>query len=207
MTALSPLRSLTGEGASWRIAGAAMLLLTLAGQHPLQQFTRARRADICSLLPNWRFFAPMPAMCDYHLLYRTVDVGGTASPWCDASGVEDRKPLHLLWFPTRRADKAVFDACQHILPILEEGFETAAHTPPYRLVTECVRARITSQGESVRAVAGFQFALATGTGYDTRHKPEIYFTSPYIPLDPQGPTTPLRAPSTPPARAKASVRS
>ncbi|GGY13088.1 hypothetical protein [Streptomyces anandii] len=206
MTARSPFRSLTGEGAAWRIAGAAMLLLTLAGQHPLQQFSRVRRRDICSLLPNWRFFAPDPAMCDYHLLYRTVDADGTASRWHDASGIEERKPLQILWFPTRRVDKAVFDACHDILPVLDEGFETAAHAPGYRLVTEYLRARITSRGDSYRQARGFQFAMATSTGYDTRHRPEIYFVSPYVPLDPQDPDTPLRAASTPSARTGTPAR-
>lgn len=206
MTARSPLRSLTGEGAVWRVAGAAMLLLTLAGQHPLQQFSRVRRRDICSLLPNWRFFAPDPAMCDYHLLYRTVGADGTPSPWHDASGIEERRPLHILWFPTRRVDKAVFDACHDILPVLDEGFETAARAPGYRLVTEYLRARILSQGESFPEADGFQFAMATSTGYDMRHRPEIYFVSPCIPLDPQDPGTPLRAAGTRATRTGTTAR-
>lgn len=183
-----------------------MLLCTLAGQHPLPEFSRVRVRDVFSLLPNWRFFAPNPATSDYHFLYRTVDADGTASPWHDASGIEEREPLHILWFPTRRADKAVFDACQDIMPALEEGFGVAARTPGYRLVAEYVRALITSQGGSAGAVGGFQFALASGTGYDVRYRPTIFFVSPYVPVDPHAPSTPLRAPSTPAARADAPTR-
>ncbi|MDX2935443.1 hypothetical protein [Streptomyces ipomoeae] len=194
MTALSRLRSrnpFTGEGAPWRIAGAAVLLLTLAGQHPHHDFNRVRARDHFSLLPNWRFFAPIPAQHDYHFLYRTVDAEGTASNWHDASGIVDRKPMHLFWFPTRRADKSVFDACQEILPRLEQGFADAARTPGYRLITEHVRTRIAAEGESSRKVRGFQFALASGTGYDTRQGPQLMFVSPYVPLDPHAPSSPL----------------
>ena len=195
----------TGEGASWRIAGALMLLCTLAGQHPLTEFGRVRRKDLLILLPNWRFFAPNPATTDYHFLYRTVDAEGAASSWHDVSGIEDRKPMHLFWFPTRRADKSIFDACQEILPVLEQGFGVAARTPGYRLVTGYVRAHITAEGESAREAKGFQFALASGTGYDMRHRPEIFFVSPYVPLDPHDPSSPL-APSTPPTSAKSPVK-
>ncbi|UUU20184.1 hypothetical protein [Streptomyces sp. DSM 40750] len=207
MTSLPRLRLknvFTGEGAPWRIAGAALLLLTLAGQHPHQHFGRVRSRDHFSLLPNWRFFAPHPAMFDFHFLYRMVSGDGAASGWRDASGIEDRKPLHLLWFPTRRADKSVFDACQEILPRLDQGFAAAAHTPGYRLISEHVRTRIAAE-ETDQDVKGFQFALASGTGYDMRQGPQLMFVSPFVPLDPHAPSTPL-TPSAPPASAKTEVR-
>lgn len=203
MTALShlPYRSrprpknpFTGEGTPWRIAGAAVLLLTLAGQHPHRDFNRVRARDHFSLLPNWRFFAPQPATFDYHFLYRTVDADRAASTWYDASGIVDRKPMHLFWFPTRRVDKSVFDACQEIIPCLDQGFGAAARTPGYRLITEHVRARIAREGETARDVRGFQFALASGTGYDMRHKPQLMFVSPYVSLDPHVPSTPPSPP-------------
>ncbi|MER6956656.1 MULTISPECIES: hypothetical protein [unclassified Streptomyces] len=191
---------LTDEGAAWRIAGAAVLLLTLAGQHPHHDFGRVRSGDHFSLLPNWRFFAPHPAMFDFHFLYRTVGADGTSSAWRDASGIVDRKPLHLVWFPTRRADKSVFDACQEILPRLDQGFAAVAHTPGYRLITEHVRTRIAAEGEAAHDVRGFQFSLASSTGYDERQDPQLMFVSPFVPLDPHAPSTPLA-----PAKTEARV--
>ncbi|WP_328507950.1 hypothetical protein [Streptomyces sp. NBC_00391] len=182
----------TGEGAAWRIAGAAMLVVTVAGQHPFEQFSRFRSKDILCLVPNWRFFAPNPCMHDSHFLYRTVDADGNASPWHDAFTTETRKPQHIVWFPTRRADKGVFDACADILPTLEfGGFEAASRTPGYRMVTEHLRVLIRSRGPVAGEFRGFQFALARATGYDTRHRPELVFVSPFVPLDPQAPGTPL----------------
>ncbi|MFM9699757.1 hypothetical protein [Streptomyces europaeiscabiei] len=198
-----PLRNpFTGEGAAWRIAGAAMLVVTVAGQHPFEPFSRFRSKDVLSLVPNWRFFAPNPCVHDSHFLYRTVDADGNASPWHDAFSTETRKPQHIVWFPTRRADKGVFDACADILPTLEfGGFEAASRAPGYRMVTEHLRVLIRSQGPVAGEVRGFQFALARATGYDTRHRPELVFVSPFVPLDPQAPGTPLtRAPAKTPAK-------
>ncbi|MEH0432866.1 hypothetical protein QBB34_42360 [Streptomyces stelliscabiei] len=197
-----PCNPFTGEGAAWRIAGAAMLAVTVAGQHPFEQFSRFRAKDVLSLVPNWRFFAPNPCMHDSHFLYRTVDADGNASPWQDAFATETRKPQHIVWFPTRRADKGMVDACADILPTLEfGGFEGAARTPGYRLITENLRVLIRSRGPVPEGVRGFQFALAKDTGYDTRHRPSLLFVSPFVPLDPQAPGTPLtRVPAKTPAK-------
>ncbi|MDX2685333.1 hypothetical protein [Streptomyces scabiei] len=174
----------TGEGAAWRIAGAAMLVVTVGGQHPFEQFSRFRAKDVLSLVPNWRFFAPNPCMHDSHFLYRTVDADGNAAAWQDAFATETRKPRHIVWFPTRRADKGIVDACADILPTLEfGGFEGAARTPGYRMVTEHLRVLIRSRGPVPADVRGFQFALAKDTGYDTRHRPSLLFVSPFVPLD------------------------
>ncbi|WP_328545145.1 hypothetical protein [Streptomyces europaeiscabiei] len=197
-----PRNPFTGEGAAWRIAGAAMLVVTVAGQHPFEQFSRFRAKDVLSLVPNWRFFAPNPCMHDSHFLYRTVDADGGASPWHDAFATETRKPQHIVWFPTRRADKGMVDACADILPTLEfGGFEGAARTPGYRMITENLRVLIRSRGPVPEDVRGFQFALAKATGYDTRHRPSLLFVSPFVPLDPQAPGTPLtRTPAKTPAK-------
>ncbi|MDX3635662.1 hypothetical protein OG920_03530 [Streptomyces europaeiscabiei] len=197
-----PRNPFTGEGAAWRIAGAAMLVVTVAGQHPFEQFSRFRAKDVLSLVPNWRFFAPNPCMHDSHFLYRTVDADGSASPWHDAFATETRKPQHIVWFPTRRADKGMVDACADILPTLEfGGFEGAARTPGYRMITENLRVLIRSRGPVPEDVRGFQFALAKATGYDTRHRPSLLFVSPFVPLDPQAPGTPLtRTPAKTPAK-------
>ncbi|WP_247222985.1 hypothetical protein [Streptomyces scabiei] len=144
----------TGEGAAWRIAGAAMLVVTVGGQHPFEQFSRFRAKDVLSLVPNWRFFAPNPCMHDSHFLYRTVDADGNAAAWQDAFATETRKPRHIVWFPTRRADKGIVDACADILPTLEfGGFEGAARTPGYRMVTEHLRVLIRSRGPYPRTSA------------------------------------------------------
>ena len=55
--------ALTGPGAVTRLAGAALLVTTLAAQHPNPAFERAREKDLFSLVPNWKFFARNASSC------------------------------------------------------------------------------------------------------------------------------------------------
>lgn len=188
-THLAPLRKVfTGEGAGWRIAGAAMLVSTLATQHPNQMFNRLQLKDTFSVLPNWRFFAPTPAMHDYHFLYRTLGTDGTTSLWQGVDVIEGRKPWQIAWFPTRRPEKAVFDICSEILHVIDKGFGVVTRTSAYRTLTAYLRATIREQQEreggagGADTIRGFQFALARATGYDKDHDPEMVFVSPYTPL-------------------------
>ncbi|MEV5883667.1 hypothetical protein AB0L74_13265 [Streptomyces sp. NPDC052020] len=181
---------LTGEGAAWRLAGAAMLLGTLATQHPHPMFNRLQLKDTFSVLPNWRFFAPTPAMHDYHFVYRTLGADGTTSPWQGVDVIEGRKPWQIVWFPTRRPEKAVFDICSEILHVIDKGFAVVTRTSAYRTLTEHLRVTINSRGDAARTVKGFQFALVRATGYDKGPDPEMVFVSPYTPLDPHAPAVP-----------------
>jgi hypothetical protein len=171
----------TGPGAGWRIAGAVMLVGTIATQHPNQLFNRLQLKDTFSVLPNWRFFAPTPAMHDYHFLYRTRDTDGQTSAWKGVDVIAGRKMRQIAWFPTRRPEKAIFDICSEILHVIDKGFPVIVRTSAYRTLTEYLRATIHEQ-EDARRITGFQFALARATGYDTGHDPEVVFVSPYTPL-------------------------
>ncbi|MHC0432933.1 hypothetical protein ACX6XY_22565 [Streptomyces sp. O3] len=197
----------TGKGAAWRITGAVMLVSTLATQHPNPMFNRLQLKDTFSVLPNWRFFAPTPAMHDYHFLYRTLDADGTTSPWQGVDVIEGRKPWQIAWFPTRRPEKAIFDICSEILHVIDKGFAVVTRTSAYRTLTEYLRATINSQHESAGTVKGFQFALARATGYDKSHDPEMVFVSPYTPLDPHAPTALGTPPKTGTTPAKTETRS
>ncbi|MFE2141647.1 hypothetical protein ACFXA3_07800 [Streptomyces sp. NPDC059456] len=179
----------TGEGAGWRIAGAAMLVSTLAIQHPNPTFNRMQLKDTFSMLPNWRFFAPTPAMHDYHFVYRTLGADGATSPWQGVDVIEGRKPWQIAWFPTRRPEKAVFDICSEILHVIDKGFPVVVRTAGYRTLTEYLRATILDGGAPAGDVRGFQFALARATGYDTTQSPEMVFVSPYTPLHARDPAT------------------
>ncbi|UUU25900.1 hypothetical protein [Streptomyces sp. DSM 40750] len=187
-----PLKSaFTGPGAIARIAGAAMLVGTLAAQHPNPMFNRLQLKDTFSLLPNWRFFAPEPSMHDYHFFYRTLNNAGETSLWQAVDVIEGRRFRQIAWFPSRRSEKAVVDICSEILGLLERGFSTVVRTPGYGVIVGHLRERIT--GEAAGGVKGFQFALARATGYDTSTTPEMIFVSPYTPMDPDSASARPRA--------------
>ncbi|MFD0270464.1 hypothetical protein ACFVGY_28465 [Streptomyces sp. NPDC127106] len=184
-------KAFTGPGATARIAGAALLVGTLAAQHPNPTFNRIQRKDTFALLPNWRFFAPEPAVHDYHFFYRTLNTAGERSPWQPVDLIAGRRFHQILWFPGRRAEKAVYDICSEILQILDKGFSTIVRTPGYRVITAFLREWI--DAEASGDIKGFQFALARATGYDTSTAPEMMFVSPYTPMDPASAPVRLRS--------------
>ncbi|WP_395293764.1 hypothetical protein ACF9IK_09240 [Kitasatospora hibisci] len=174
-------RVFTGPGGLTRLACSGMLVGTVATQHPNQLFNRVQQLDSMAVLfPNWRFFAPTPARHDYQFLYRTLSVDRETSGWNMVEVIVGRKAWQIAWFPGRRAEKAIFDACQEVVLVLDDGFAVAEHHPAYRMIREFIRNRINRSGAA--GIKGFQFALARAAGYDTSEEPEIVFVSPYVPL-------------------------
>lgn len=69
-----------------------------------------RSWDALSLIPVWTFFAPYPAVNDYHLLFRDKLEDGTFSPWTEIRLVLPRRWSHAVWNPGKREKKALYDA-------------------------------------------------------------------------------------------------
>ncbi|WP_406285087.1 hypothetical protein [Streptomyces sp. NBC_00209] len=182
MRAVTLARSLfTGPGGTIRVVGAVMLACTISSQHPNPAFNRLQRKDTFSLLPNWRFFAPTPAMHDHHLLYRTLDRSGETSPWRDIDVIAGRKLSQVVWFAARRQEKAVFDVCGEILRSLDKGFGFVAQIPSYRILVGHIRNRLMVDGAG--DVQGFQVTLVRAAGYDRSEEPAVLFVSPYVPME------------------------
>ncbi|MFG2313149.1 hypothetical protein ACGFS9_31445 [Streptomyces sp. NPDC048566] len=183
-------RLFTGPGGLTRAACSGMLLGTLATQHPSTElFGRVQRIDRTAVMfPNWRFFAPTPARHDYQFLYRTLSYDRETSKWRTVQAIAERRLSQIVWFPGRRTEKAIFDACQQVINVLDDGFTVAEHNPAYRMLREFIRNRI--DRSETTGIKGFQFALARAAGYDTAEEPQIVFVSPYIPLQPQPPPAP-----------------
>ncbi|WP_229713320.1 hypothetical protein [Streptomyces fuscichromogenes] len=157
-----------------------MLVCTVANQHPSSAFNRLQRKDTLSLLPNWRFFAPTPAMYDYHLLYRTLGQDSSTSPWRELEAITGRRFTQIVWFPTRRQEKAVFDVCSEILRHVDKGFEFVVNVPAYRALLAYIGTHV--EADRASGVKGFQFTLVRGAGYDTTEEPKTLFISPYVPM-------------------------
>lgn len=173
----------TGEGAVARVLGAGMLVATVAAQHPHPAFDRVRAKDVFSLIPNWKFFAPNPAVHDFHYVYRTLDPSGVTSDWHEIEMIEPRRPHHAFWFATRRPEKAVFDICTAILQqAVKTGAVAVQGNSSYEVLVAFIRQRIRQdRGES--AVQGFQFAVVRAAGHDSTEEPETLFISPYTPIE------------------------
>lgn len=168
---------------------ASWLVITALSQHPNRSFDRLRRLDpIGFFIPNWRFFAPVPAQHDIHLLYRTLSTKGVESPWKAATTITPRSWRHSLWFPSRREEKAVFDICSQ-LP-LRQGEEVLTKSVAYRLLSGYVKRRIRESDPVHSELKGYQFLVAQYSGYDHSEEPEYMMVSPFVPVDSQpGPNT------------------
>nr|WP_155073459.1 hypothetical protein [Streptomyces taklimakanensis] len=167
------------------MTGAALLVATLAAQHPSPAFERAREKDLFSLVPNWKFFAPNPATHDYHYLYRTLDENRETSPWIELELIQKRRMIQAFWFSSRRTEKAVFDICSAMLKSISKG-EDPTGSPPFRVLAEFIRRQI-RETPNVSDVRGFQLAVVRATGHDDSEEPEVLYVSTYLPMKPVSP--------------------
>lgn len=169
--------AVAGPGGVARLAGAFLLLGTVAAQHPNPSFDRVKDKDtFSSLFPNWRFFAPDPARHDYHIAYRSLSEQRVASEWKTIDVIEGRKLRHIVWYPRRRMEKAIFDIASDLVTHLDNGLDALQTYPAYHMLREFVRKQVAVEAGKV---AGFQFALVRHTGYDESGDPEVVFVSPY----------------------------
>ncbi|MFF8958057.1 hypothetical protein [Streptomyces sp. NPDC014894] len=174
-------RHFGGTDGTFRLLAGLALVGTVCTQHPLPTFSRVVKLDVFStLFPNWRFFAPTPAQHDLQFYCRTLNEAGETSDWSPVEVIAGRRAHQIVWFPERRAEKAVFDLGTEVMRHLDKGFQTARGLPGYRMLTAYFRAGIERSGAP--GVKGFQFTLVRNAGYDDSEEPEIIFVSPYTPM-------------------------
>jgi hypothetical protein len=72
-----------------------------------------RYKDFFGLVPEWKFFAPIPGKGDFHLLYRDLYPEGTTE-WTEIDIGGERRWWNFFWHPARRDRKAAFDAAREM---------------------------------------------------------------------------------------------
>lgn len=165
-------------------AAAGLLLATALSQHPNRSFDRLRRFDRLGLvIPNWRFFAPTPATEDFHVLHRTLEAHEVETPWETTLEIAPRRPSQLVWFPTRRREKAIFDITTEILLAIPQGDDAVLTTASYQTLVGYVRKTIASRRSQPTAPEGYQFMIARHRGFDESAPADFLLISPFIPWD------------------------
>ncbi len=155
--------------ASWVVA-------TTLSQHPNRGFDRLRPFDRTGvLLPNWRFFAPEPAIHDYRILHRWVDRAGETSEWHESSEIGPRRLTQAVWFPERRTQKGISDACTEMIAAVHGSLDGLHDTVGYRLVRGHVEAHI--RRNVAESPDGFQFVVVADPGHDDDDEPNYLFAS------------------------------
>jgi len=173
---------LAGTATLW--AAASVLIATALSQHPNRAFDRLRGLDPFGLvLPNWRFFAPIPAMDDYRLLHRVQHADGSEGEWEETIPIAPRTLTQFVWFPDRRREKAVFDMTSELLARIPAGDDAVLGCAAYRTLDGIVRETIgrRSSAASTLEPLGYQFLVARHAGFDERTEPEFLLVSPFVP--------------------------
>lgn len=159
-------------------------LATVLSQDPTRKHPGFRAVDPLGLvIADWRFFAPKPGMEDNHLLYRDELADGTLTPWREVAQDRTRRPLQMLFYPTRRGDKAITDAVGMMLLVArtrtaDDNLDAIQLTIPYIALLNF----ITNQQPHETSAVKTEFVLATSQGFDETSEPEVVFLSNRHPL-------------------------
>lgn len=169
-------RSLTKRALDYAVPVvlAGWFIGSVLGQHPDRSYDKVRRLDKTGtgiVIPNWRFFAPNPAMEDQHFLYRlATEDKSKHTPWREAYTIQPRKLVHAVWFPGRRIEKAVFDVASTLThdggannPRMSKAKESAQE-----LIYEFIRRRLDPEP----GYPLFQVMLVRYSGYDHSEDPK-----------------------------------
>jgi len=66
-------------------------------------------SSLNTLIPIWRFFAPIPGTETYYLLYRDYISDNEPSRWYEIPIPAERKWINLFWNPQKTLNKAIID--------------------------------------------------------------------------------------------------
>jgi hypothetical protein len=169
------------DAATWTAAAgfAGLLWATVASNGPHQGFDRLRNLDARNnVLPNWRFFAPNPAVHDTHVLYRTLGRDDAVSPWRVALEPSPRVWWNMVLHPGRRNEKAIFDVVDSIIhAILTAPLEVVEKRTPFQLLRGFVARKVRAEDPK-----GFQIAIVRHTGYDDEGETEYLMVSKLLSL-------------------------
>lgn len=157
---------------------AGWLLLTASSQLPWRELDPRlpRRLDPHGLLfGDFRFFAPMPMVIDYHLLYRDQLHDGTLTEWTELPIAHERRLLDAIWCPRLRVDKAFIDAFNGIVaitPLLDDHTQVQFSIYYISLLNY-----VTAKADHAPGAYMTQFLVAASEGRDVARPPEFRFLS------------------------------
>lgn len=151
--------------------------LTALGQHPFSAFRAVNNCDRLAVLPNWKFFAPNPSSHDFHLAFRVRYQDTAESEWHVVHTPRTRGFWKLIWLPERRLGKSLHDLCSEIMVIHQSEASFVQESSAYKILSgQVAQESADVEGE----VAGLQFAIMQGAGYDSGEQPELIYASPFI---------------------------
>lgn len=136
----------------------------------LRKFTRFGLA-----VPNYRFFAPMPATTDLGMLVRDRDGDGVLSGWNEVVMGQPRSPIHTVWAPFRRPEKAFTDAVRELqscgFTVIDSDFLPS--TVSYKMLLNVARHQV-PHDDHTREI---QFAICQSAAHESQLAPTMTYVS------------------------------
>jgi hypothetical protein len=114
------------------------LLLTVLANTGL--LNRISRYDYLGVIPNWKFFAPTPAVDDYLLFVRYQLDDRSYSNWLEISPKCARTFWHIVWNPEKRTTKALFDIITELTFVVnhvDDPTQVVLSVPYLQLLNYC----------------------------------------------------------------------
>jgi len=115
-----------------------------------------RWGNFWCLLPSYRYFAPVPVTCDYHLAWRSSQ-RGTVTEWLILRE-KSRPPWAFLFHPPMRLSHELM-AITHDL-LARASFEEAVNSCGYLVLLRHISALVLRDAEAV------QFCVLRNSAYD-----------------------------------------
>lgn len=166
-----------GRGMLYTVFG-TWFLATLVSQEPNRKHPGLRTLDPTGLfIADWRFFAPRPGMNDNHVLFRDELEDGTYTDWKEIAPTRTRRLSHVIFYPTRRSEKAVTDAVSSLLMVAASDSLRQKEDIQLSIAYLALLNYVTSQAPHAKNAVKTQFAVATSTGYEEDVEPEVSFLS------------------------------
>lgn len=93
-----------------------ILSLSILREIPPIRAQMQRVPWLLNITPTWSFFAPIPGMHDYQLLFRAMSKHGQVTDWQEVQSLKDkRKAYTFLWNPEKKFLKSLMDLVQELL--------------------------------------------------------------------------------------------
>jgi len=131
--------------------------------------------NIFHLVPNFRFFAPVPIRKDYYLEYRLIKPSLRTTKWTRIEFFRERTLLSIIWYPEKRWRKTYNTYSKRIIRLLSSSNPKAAVKSISYLHLLTFLQNINSV--SVKDSKGLQFRIVSKQAFGEKTNPRLILIS------------------------------
>jgi hypothetical protein len=125
------------------------------------------------LIPNYRFFAPVPIRRDFHLEYRLIKPSLRTTEWRRIQFFSGRTALAILWYPDKRMRKSFNTYVRRIIRTLASSNPKGVK----KAVSYLHLVNYLQNRDAVRNSPGFQFRIVSEQTFDEMTRPRLVLIS------------------------------